>query len=169
MAAETVVIVAAAAVVGMLVGEKVNELVHDQLEDKIVPIPMFGRVQKKMPLVRQSRHYLQSHALPQEEPGQDEENEDELVQDGDMTDRDWAEVPHIRTICHMARDRAGFLSYYWIKKFVVLNKMYLDWLHTIPMDSPIHMVGNYEKVFVELHLKHFHCGVYGRTRSTYPF
>jgi len=167
MAAETVSIIGCVWVVGILAGEKVNQLIHDQLEKKIVPMPMYGRVQKKMPLVRDSREHLKSHALLQEEPGQDEE--DEVIQDVEMTNREWMEVPHIRAICQAAKDRAGFLSYYWIKKFVVLNKMYLDWLHSIPMNSPIHTTGNYEKVFVELHLKHFHGGVYGRTRSTYEF
>jgi hypothetical protein len=108
-----------------------------------------GRVQKE-PLVRDTREWV----APGERPS-------------DLTDEDWKQVPHIREICLYAKERPGVLPYYWIKSFAKLNKMYIDWVHSIPMDSPIHLEGNYASMFVELHLKHFGPGLYGWGRNRF--
>lgn len=94
---------------------------------------------------------------------------DHMESNDAMSDQDWQKIPHIYQICQYAHDRDVLLSYYWTGRFIVLNKLYLDWLHTIPIHSPIHDEGNYAQVFVELHLHLFTPGLRGRFRSTFKF
>lgn len=73
----------------------------------------------------------------------------------DLKDEDWKRVPHIEQILAYARHDAGLLTYEWKGSYAVLNKMYLDWLHSVPMNSPLYENGQWVPTFVNMHLKHF--------------
>lgn len=117
--------------------------------NKMARNPMVGMIQK-MPLVRECKE--------QAEPG-------EIIQE--MSNDDWKQVPHIHDICHHAETGHGLIPYYWTKSLARLNKMYVDWVHSIPMDSPIHIHGNYTEIFFQLHIKYFESGVRGFMRNTF--
>jgi len=74
----------------------------------------------------------------------------------DLKDEDWKRVPHIEEILAYGRERPGFFRYTWKGSYAVLNKMYLDWIHSVPMNSPLYENGQWVPTFVELHWKHFH-------------
>lgn len=80
---------------------------------------------------------------------------------GDCSEEEWKQMPHIAQIIEYAESaRPGFLAYWWPAKYVILHHMYLEWLHSIPEDSSLHLTGNYASVFVELHLKLFKNGLH---------
>ena len=111
--------------------------------------PMVGKIQK-MPLVRECKE----QALP-----------GEVLQE--ISNHDWKTVPHIHDICHYAKHGHGCVSYYWTKSLARLNRMYIDWVHSIPADSPIHQKGDYIPIFFQLHIKHFENGLRGYMRDTF--
>ena len=83
----------------------------------------------------------------------------------EMTDDDWKGVPHIMAIREYGRQRPGIYNLYWNHRPILLHVMYMKWLHSIPMDSPLHEQGNYTETFVELHLKHFTVGCRARLQD----
>jgi hypothetical protein len=147
----------ATAIVAYDLGARVNEFIVENILPRhlYLPIPQNGHVINKKPLLRDS-----IIAFIQHQPGVNVYNQ--------LTDEECRQFPHIQQICEYARDhRPGFYSYYWIHRLAILNKIYIDWLHTLPHHSHIHQAGNYAQVFVELHLKFFHNGLYGRARDRY--
>lgn len=79
----------------------------------------------------------------------------------------WMDVPHIQAICHYAIHRAGILNFYWTRSPALLNHHYVNWIHTIPEESPLHQSGNYAATFVEMHLEYFQNGLRGRMNNAF--
>ena len=132
---------AGCAIGGRIFLDQMNEAVYDYLtEYKIDPTdPMNGLVQK----------------LP-----------DRRKTKGQKSDEEWREISYIQAICEYARNRKGILNFYWPHRLFVLHQMYLNWLCTVPNESPIHN-GKTVETFVELHLAYFQSGITGRLNSKY--
>lgn len=149
--------VAVGAVGAVVIGNQLNITIHElkhKINDPDFHQECNGVVQDK-PLLREARA---SFISPFEAQNHDV-----------MDDEDWMKVPHIRAICNYAYHRDTLLSYYWTERFIILNRMYLDWIHSLPVQSSIHNEGNYAQVFVELHLDHFKPGLYGWSKNKFTF
>lgn len=143
----------ATGIFGATVLEKVNGMVYDYMVSEPVDgsDPMNGTKQS-LDLLREAKAAIQLQ-IPGEYRGEE------------MSDSDWKQVPHMYAIAEYARARPGILSYYWTRRPILLHTLYLKWLRSVPADSPIHEQGKTVKVFVELHLKYFQNGLYGRLRD----
>lgn len=145
---------AAAASVFLFYGDVILDEINDWMYDSTVE----KKIDRKD----------QTNGLAQEMPIQLSEDGDEIVScDGhEIPARYWMDVPHIQSICHYALHRAGILSFYWTRSPALLNHYYVNWIHTIPEESPLHKSGNYAETFVEMHLNYFQNGFRGRMNST---
>ena len=178
------------------IGILLNEMVYKYANKEFVLRPNSGTFQRKLPLLRvaNARYgFPAPPALPVPappalpvpappdqrllEPGEvesdseeeEEEDEKQPMHRRPYSDEDWMRSPHIRAICEYARDRPGFLSYYWCRRMVILHYLFMKWFVTIPAESYIRREGSYVPAFVELHLAHFRCGLNGRTRNRFRF
>jgi len=108
------------------------------------------------------------NGLVQNMPIHRSDDGDEIVScDGhEIPAKYWTDVPHINSICHYALHRVGILSFYWTRSPALLNYHYVNWVHTIPEESPLHKSGNYAETFVEMHLDYFQNGFRGRMNRT---
>ena len=77
----------------------------------------------------------------------------------------WKNVPHVRAIREYGLQRKGFYHLYWPYSPMELHTLFLEWLHSVPMESPLHERGNYAETFVELHRHYFVTGLTGRLRD----
>jgi hypothetical protein len=136
---------------GDVILDEINDSIYDSLtEHKINRHDHMNGIIQKMPIHRNA-------------------DGDEIVTcDGhELSTSYWKEVPHILSICHYALHRAGIFSFYWTRSLALLNLHYVNWIHTIPAESPLHQSGNYAETFVEMHLKYFQNGLRGRVNSTF--
>jgi hypothetical protein len=151
----TVIVYVSASVVTCVTsffGDSINEAIHDVISTPIHPKdPMNGKCQ----IIGTLRSAREMNMIPI--PG------DRYADD--LTDEEWKQVPHMKAIKEYGQKRAGIYNLYWTRHPVLLNALYMKWLHSVPMDSPIHLAGNHIEVFVELHRKYFMTGLHGRLRD----